>query len=33
MINNINYISSLAIPLTMMIIILYGLKEKKKNEN
>lgn len=30
MINNINYISSLAIPLTMMIIILYGLKEKKK---
>ena len=30
MINIINYISSLAIPLTMMIIILYGLKEKKK---
>ena len=30
MINSLNYFSSLAIPLTIMIIIFYGLKEKKK---
>lgn len=30
MLKNINYISSLAIPLTIMLIIFYGLKEKKK---
>ena len=30
MINSLNYFSSLAIPLTIMVIIFYGLKEKKK---
>lgn len=30
MIDNLNYFSSLAIPLTIMIIIFYGIKEKKK---
>lgn len=30
MINKLNYLSSLAIPLTIMVIIFYGLKEKKK---
>ena len=30
MINILNYFSSLAIPLTIIVIIFYGLKEKKK---
>lgn len=30
MVNYINYISSLAIPLTIILIIIYGIREKKK---